>query len=171
MAGSVLHTERCTLRPWTHDDAASVGRLLREPSVRRHLLDDQLVDPNWVRARIDESQGRFGDGGFGVWGVHRSGSAIGFVGFLPVPGRAYVELTYGLHPGHTGQGLATEAARRVVILYQAVVGGTVHASIDAPNVASRRVLERLGFRVSDHTPPDGHRPAQVHFELHTALTA
>lgn len=69
------------------------------------------------------------------------------IGFLSIHRVDVVEdigdLGYMLHPDYWGQGLATEALRA----FMAVFRGTkwIRAEVDAENVASLRVLERLGF--------------------------
>ena len=141
-----LTTRRCVLEPWSEEDAEAVGALLREPTVRRYLLDDQLVERHWVRDRILESSIRFQAGGHGIWAVRVDGAMVGFVGFLPAEEGSILELVYGLHPSMLGQGLATEAASAAIAAYRAVdPADPVWATTDAPNQASQRVLARLGF--------------------------
>ena len=55
-------------------------------------------------------------------------------------------------PSEEPQGLATEVAGRVCRHAFEELGMTeVRAAIDTPNRASARVLERLGFRMTDET--------------------
>lgn len=162
--GPILHTERCVLRPWAPDDAEVLGAILRDPTVRRYLLDDQLVDRHWVLTRIGDSWVRFAHGGFGMWTIGVDGAVVGFVGFLPAHDPPVLELAYGLHPSHHGRGLATEAADAVISHYVGAGHTPVRASTDEPNAASRRVLERLGFRLTDRTEATEDLPAQLHFE-------
>lgn len=165
MTASVLHTDRCTLVPWTPTDRDELEHLLRLPTVRRHLLDDQLVERHWVQARIQDSIDRFERGSFGLWTIRVDDSLAGFAGFLPVFDPPVLELIYGLHPEHTGRGVATEAARAVIEVYRAAGNRVVRASIDEPNHASHRVLVRLGFHETRRDPPTETLPTQVHFEL------
>ena len=51
-----------------------------------------------------------------------------------------------LHPGHQGQGLATEAARAVLTMAAEAGIDQVLALTDLDNVASQRVAARLGMR-------------------------
>ena len=65
-------------------------------------------------------------------------------------------LGYWLHPEAWGQGYAAEAARAMALQAREVLGYTaVCARTDPDNRASRRVLEKLGFR------PDGSEPAET----------
>jgi RimJ/RimL family protein N-acetyltransferase len=55
-----------------------------------------------------------------------------------------VEVGWHLHPGHQGQGLATEAARAVLATAARAGIDQVLAITDLDNTASQRVAERLG---------------------------
>jgi len=57
-----------------------------------------------------------------------------------------VEVGWHLHPGHQGQGLATEAARAVLAMAAEAGIDQVLALTDLDNVASQRVAARLGMR-------------------------
>lgn len=174
MAGNPIRTARCLLTPWALEDAEELGALLRLPSVRKHLLDDQLVTAHWVEQQIDASTARFAGGGFGLWTmrlgtgdgpVAAARPVVGFAGFLPVYEPPVLELLYGLHPDHVGLGLATEAARAVIEVYLSESPEVVRASIDEPNQASARVLARLGFVEVRRDPASETLPVQIHFEL------
>lgn len=74
------------------------------------------------------------------------GFMIGFCGLSRSGTSAEIEILYGIAPSHWGQGLATEAARAVLhygfeeLRLSRIIGGA-----DVPNVASLRVLEKLGM--------------------------
>ena len=60
---------------------------------------------------------------------------------------------YTLHPDHAGQGLATEVAEALVRLCFTELGvAMVQADVFVPNVASQRVLEKVGLRRIGLTP-------------------
>lgn len=145
----VITTERLTLRPFAPEDGEELHALLTDPDVRRYLLDDVVVARSWVDEEIAASEDRFVELGHGLWSVRRSGEAhiVGFVGFRPFFHPPEIQLIYGLLPEAWGMGLATEAA--AAVLHHAFAGAAfteVIAATDAPNAASIRVLERLGFR-------------------------
>ena len=61
------------------------------------------------------------------------------------------EVGYIVHPDHTGQGYATEATRPLLAIAFDVLGlHRVIGRLEARNVASARVLEKLGFRREAH---------------------
>jgi len=86
---------------------------------------------------------------WGHWQVveRSSGLVIGGIGFMGPPIEGEVEIGYGLAPAYQGRGYATEAAAAGVA-YAAKVGAVtaVVAGADSDNVASQRVLEKVGFR-------------------------
>lgn len=72
--------------------------------------------------------------------------AIGGIGFKGPPQDGVVEVGYGLAPSARSNGYATEALRAIVDLAAALDVTTIRADTDLDNVASQRVLEKVGFR-------------------------
>jgi len=146
-----LRTPRLILRPWRDKDRAPFAALNADPEVMRYFqstLDrtasDRLVD------RIFEL---FEGGEFGPWAVEIPGKApfIGFAGlFVPDFDASFmpcVEIGWRLAREHWGKGYATEAARAAMRHgfeqdgMEEIVAYTVEG-----NMASRRVMEKLGMR-------------------------
>ena len=77
-----------------------------------------------------------------------TGALIGNCGVrLKAPGAHEADLGYELNPAHWGQGYASEAARAMVGFGFAELGvHRIWARCIADNVASARVLEKLGMR-------------------------
>ena len=149
-----LATDRLTLRPIGPDDADELLRVFRDAAVRRFLLDDTLVDREWVRGEIRRSREAFEAEGWGLWAarLHGRSRVAGFAGFRHFFDPPELQLLYGLTPDHWGQGLATEAARAVTDYAFDVLGfDRVIAATDVPNQASVRVMERLGMRFERRT--------------------
>jgi len=147
----ILTTERLVLRPFTQSDLAALAPLHAEESfwwypLRRGMTTDETAGfLERVIARYDED-------GFGLEAVieRSTGDLIGWAGlavphFLPevLPS---VEVGWRLAPSARGRGLATEAGAAAV-RYGFTDGGLSRiVSIYEPeNVASGRVMERLGF--------------------------
>ena len=71
---------------------------------------------------------------------------VGFCGLFLTGDPPEVELLYGIAPPVWGQGLTTEAARAVLRYgFEELRLVRIVASADVPNVASLRVLEKLGM--------------------------
>ncbi len=65
------------------------------------------------------------------------------------------ELGYYLRRDHWNQGIATEAVEAVVpFAFRELGAHRIFARVDPENLASARVLERVGFRLEDHFRSD-----------------
>jgi len=85
----------------------------------------------------------------GLWGVtpHYAPDLIGFGGLWPFREPPELELVFGVAEHVWRQGYATEIARAVTTYcFTSLAMPAVRASTDVANVASIRVLEKLGFR-------------------------
>lgn len=144
------------------DDVAALHAHWNDPDVRRFLWDDEVVPVETVRAVLATSDASFAQAGYGLWVLlDASGALLGFCGLRRIEGSAEVEILYSVAPARWGDGLATEAAAAVLRHAFGAVGlRRVFGGIDAPNVASRRVLEKLGMRAVE--PPEG-APAGVRY--------
>ncbi len=151
-----IQTARLTLRPFAAGDLDDLYSFHSRPDVARYLyweartrdavrgVLDRKIDE---RAILDEG-GRISL----AVGLRDSGTVIGEV-MLRWLSREHRqgELGYVFHPDYGGRGFATEAAR--VALALGFDGLGLHRMIgrcDARNVASVRVLERLGMRREAH---------------------
>jgi RimJ/RimL family protein N-acetyltransferase len=141
-----LQTPRLLLRDWRDGDAEAFAALSNDAEVMRHLPSP---DADWV----DRMRSHWADKGFGQWVVEipRQASFIGVVGlnhvrFAALPFAPAVEAAWRLARPYWGKGYATEAARAAIedgfgrLGLEEIVAFTVPG-----NVASRRVMERLGM--------------------------
>src|SRR5262245_53853429 len=163
---SVIWTERVCLRPFARADEDVLLAMFRDDGVRRFLLDGKLVDRDWVRAEIETSIRRFADGGLGIFLAHdrSNDQPVGFAGFRPFREPPVLELLYGLYPTFWGRGLATEMGRAMLELAFGPYGlEVVDTAVDAPNVASVRVLRKLGLSEVGRSP--GAFGETLHFRL------
>jgi ribosomal-protein-alanine N-acetyltransferase len=142
-------TARLTLRPVSIEDVDTLHALWTDADIRRYLRDNIVI----ARARAEEMVravvAGFDRNGRGMWLIFEKDARApcGFCGFLPRPEPDTPELIYGLAPSVWGRGYATEAARAVMEYgFEMLNVPKLAASVDVPNVASVRVLERLGLR-------------------------
>ena len=154
-----ITTERTLLRRLTLDEARAIVALDREG---RHWAADYPTEGDLVVAGIAVEAGDHFDekSDFGVYQVllHDSGTVVGGIGFIHPPEQGAVEVGYGLAESARGRGLATEALRAMVGRASALGVATVVAMTAVDNLASQRVLERLGFSRLDivvEDPDDG----------------
>jgi ribosomal-protein-alanine N-acetyltransferase len=148
MTSLAFETGRCELRPVTPDDTAALHRLWTTPGVRRFLWDNDVIPLERAAEAVSASRDLFEQHRFGLWAVRLKGSTeiCGFAGLWPFRDPPEFELLYGMAEPLWGQGYAGEAAQAVMAYcYDTLDMTVIRASIDAPNVASERVLEKLGF--------------------------
>jgi RimJ/RimL family protein N-acetyltransferase len=154
-------------RPPGQDRPRQPGRLrLRSlsPAVVRALLDGaRLADwaPDYpteadlvIAGLLDQAGPHAWTGAAVTWG-HRqvieraTGLVVGGIGFHGPPDHGEVEMGYGIVPSRQRRGYATEAVGLMIALaWRDPAVTAVLASTDPGNAASRRVLEKAGFRPS-----------------------
>ncbi|MFI2101996.1 GNAT family N-acetyltransferase [Isoptericola sp. NPDC019693] len=153
-----LETERLLLRPWREHEAG-VHRALwteRDPRVPPHRRLDEADRPT-----VAEIEGWIRDGhrapGLGLLAVQRreQGDVIGYCGLVDgALGPDEPELAYELLRRAWGAGHATEAAGAVVAWAREAGHRRLWATVRAWNVASLRVLAKVGFAESGRVEPD-----------------
>ena len=108
---------------------------------------------------IDKTRENFARDGYTTFAVvdRESRRMIGYAGLIHRPGTEQIEITYVLEKAAWGRGLATELARGLVDYGFRERGlRRIEATIDPDNRASRRVVEKLGFRLEGiETDDDG----------------
>jgi len=147
---TVLHTGRARLRPVCPDDSAWLRDHWSLPLVRRWLWDNRLPTVEEITAIVEASTRDWKKSGYGFWIIELpDASAVGTVGFRESSWEPEIrELVYSLDPALWGQGLATEVARAVLEwAFATHRWPRIAAATDTPNVASARVLERIGMRL------------------------
>lgn len=154
-----LETDRLILRHRRVDEAAIYRQLWteRDPRVPPHRQISPEGRPTrediaaQIRAEREESRP-------GILAVERKGTAdvIGYCGLIfhgnGSPDEP--ELAYELLRAAHGCGYATEAGRAVVTWVNEAGYGRLWAGVRDWNVASRRVLEKLGFRETGRVERD-----------------
>lgn len=147
-----LRTDRLTLRPQVVEDAEVFHQLWseRDERVPPHRRRDAAGHPtvSEIAAHIAEEKDNRSD----LLTVHdaATGEVYGYCGLI-FTGKGEAdepEIAFELVRRMHGHGFATEAARAVLAWADAEGRGRTWASVWEWNVASRRVLEKLGFEDS-----------------------
>lgn len=146
----ILETERLLLRHQEPGDVDGLWALYQDPRVSRFIPDvarsreEVLEELEWFR----NGHPRFPELGLWATVLKESGGLIGRCGLIPwtIDDRHEVEVAYLIDPAQWGRGLATEAARAIRDHAHHKLGlPRLIALIDAENVASRRVAEKIGL--------------------------
>lgn len=143
-----VFTDRLLLRAFTEADVDALAELDGDPEVRRFLEDGApvpraVVERQTLPAMLEVYRRH---PGFGHWAVTVRGRFVGWVGLLPaeVPGEA--SIGWRFLKSAWGGGYATEAARALLARGFTELGvRRVTATTMTVNVASRRVMEKLGM--------------------------
>lgn len=139
-------------------EAATLGhlddlkRLHRDPEVMRTLsADGQVMPDEETHARLQRQVEHWERHGFGLW-MFRLRAEGGFVGrgglqWFEIEGERCVGLAYAVVSEHWRRGFATEMAEASLAVGFERLGFPTIATWTLPhNRASRRVMEKLGFR-------------------------
>lgn len=151
-----IDTERLRLRPFTRGDVEAVFDYRRREDVAQFLFDEPMSRESCaeaVQARIGQlSLDEDGDKIFLAVERQSDLAMLGEVSLILRSREArQAELGYIFHPLHHGRGYATEAARALLELGFAGAGcHRIYARCDARNVASWKLMERLGMRREAH---------------------
>ncbi len=158
----VLHSERLTLSPYDASDIDLALEMFTDPDVLKYA--GGVVGEDEIRGQMASWIKRGGNGCIGIWSVskRRTGEKLGSAALLPmpveekdtdyslvIPGQmpdGDVEIGYFLKQSAWGKGYATEACKRLVqMAFEESPLTEIVANFEAGNVASRNVLEKVGF--------------------------
>jgi RimJ/RimL family protein N-acetyltransferase len=159
MGSTNLRTERLELRPVRDEDVDRILEYRNLPEVTRWLLRTE-VEPDafraaWRRAIEDPDDH--------VRAVTLDGRVIGTVsldvvdgmGQPGMPPRTEAHLGYTFDPAYAGHGYATEAAAAMIAYAFGQLGvRRITAGCFADNLASVRILEKVGMRREQHGVAD-----------------
>lgn len=146
---TILETERLILRAWTLDDAPRLFEICGDAEVMKFLGTGKPYESieqaeeflRWATAYQKEN-------GFCRWAVtlKENREIIGSCGFARPHGTEEIELGYLLARKFWGKGFGTEAAAACLSYgFEKLEFREIIALTDLENVASHRVLEKIGF--------------------------
>jgi len=149
-ASFFLTTDRLGFRRWRDDDLDLATSLWADPRVTRLIDARGQLTPGEVGERLAHEIRNQDAFGVQYWPFFllASGDFVGCCGLKPYEGdETLYEMGFHLRFGHWGWGFATEAARAVIRFATEELGVSMLLAGHNPlNHASRRVLEKLGFR-------------------------
>jgi RimJ/RimL family protein N-acetyltransferase len=148
---NVIDTGRMILRRFSLDDLQAFYQLASRPEIIRYAQSAPVASLEQARelmiAAPFHDYATYGYGRFAcVW--KETGEVIGFSGVKFVPEISDTELGYRFLAEYWGKGLATEAGRASIEFARSDLGlKRIVAMVHPDNVASARVLAKLGFSV------------------------
>ncbi|MGH6998087.1 MAG: GNAT family N-acetyltransferase [Phenylobacterium sp.] len=140
----ILETSRLRLRPLAETDLDALGAIAADPQVMAHVGDGVPLSRAATALWITNAAASLRMSEVGSRGVvlRETNVLIGWVGLIPTPHPGRLELMYGFARAYWGRGYATEAAQA---LLASCSPESVDATIAPDNLASWRILEKLGF--------------------------
>jgi RimJ/RimL family protein N-acetyltransferase len=140
----VLETERLRLRPGGAGDAEALHPAYADPDVMQYWSDSPHTSVEETRASLAKESPEWRR-----WAITLKGddTAIGMVAAGEKRQGNVTEIGYMLMREHWGSGIAAEAVSALIDRIFAEGQRRVFADTDPDNMASRRLLERLGFKL------------------------
>ena len=152
----IMHTDRLTLRPFTHADAAPLFRIFSDDEVVRFWSVGAWTEIAQAEKMIEEAMLAYREGDLTRYAIvlRDTDALIGICnlrGFFEQNRRC--ELGYALGSAWWGRGYAFEALEALLgHAFSSLDMNRIEADIDPRNDASARLLERLGFRQEGYMP-------------------
>jgi RimJ/RimL family protein N-acetyltransferase len=151
-----MQTDRLTLRPFEEGDLQALYEMQSDEDLVRWLYyDTRTLDE--VRSALARriagvAVAGEGDGLAAAVVLRDTGELVADISLFWISeGHAQGEIGYTVHPAHQRRGYATEAARPVLDFAFSTMGlHRVIGRAEARNIASTRVLEKLGMRREAH---------------------
>lgn len=149
----------CVLRSWRDDDVNALVAIANDADVARHLASDNFPHPytrddarSWILRHKGAPE---------QYAIEVDGHLAGAIGVFPYSGaqRHVAHIGYWLGKAFWGRGIATAACGCMVKrMFDEAGFMRLETTVNAPNVASARVLEKNGFVL------EGRKRAAVHVD-------
>jgi RimJ/RimL family protein N-acetyltransferase len=170
-----IPTERLILRAFRPEDFDAVFAMQSRPDVARFLYWDARTEAE-VREALTKKIASTAireeeDVLFLAAELHGTGELVGDV-VLQWTSRQHLsgEIGFIVHPDHQGHGYATEASRELLRLaFEELQLHRVIGRVEARNIGSARVLEKLGMRREAHLIENEYVKGEWQSELAYAL--
>lgn len=145
-----MRTTRLRLEPIRPEHADLMFDGLQDPSLYRYQNDPIPATRAALRERYARlASGRAPEPGGALWlnwiAIDADGAAAGYVQATADAALTHAEIGYVILAAQQRRGYAREAVGALVAHLFACGAGVVGATVDRRNVASQRVLARLGF--------------------------
>jgi ribosomal-protein-alanine N-acetyltransferase len=149
-----VETDRLILRELLPSDAEGMFQLDSDPEVHRYLGNNPIRHIDQAKQIIDHVRRQYVDVGIGRWAMEEkeTGNFLGWAG-LKLNRESmnnhvdYYDVGYRLIKKHWGKGFATEAAKASLDYGLSRLNlNDIYGIADANNLASRKVLEKIGLQ-------------------------
>lgn len=150
----LIETERLIIRPLALADYPGMFEMDSDPEVHRYVGNEPVKDVARIKEVIGMVRQQYEDFGIGRWAVieKATNDFAGWTGFKYMTGPInkhsnFYDFGYRFAKRFWGMGYATEAGKAALDYgIQHLNFKDIYAMTDIDNGASRRVLEKLGFK-------------------------
>jgi RimJ/RimL family protein N-acetyltransferase len=142
----VIKTERLVIREAQEEDATFIFKLLNNPTWIKFIGERNINNLDDAKMYIQNSLiNSYRQNGFGMYLVEEqsSGKKMGLCGLLKREELDHVDIGFAILPEYAGKGYTFEAAR---IIIEKCPFATIYGITSQDNIASRKLLEKLGMR-------------------------
>ncbi len=155
----IARTARCIIRELTLEDMDALFELYKDEEITRYTekLCSKEEEQEFQRAYIDHMYRFYG---YGMWLVfsQETGELIGRAGLehREYNGQTELELGYVIGKPYQRQGYATEVCERIIEVAKNITDfPRINCLIDAENLASLGLVEKLGFEFAEDMEDHG----------------
>ena len=155
----ILETERLIIRPISMGDLDGLFEMDSQPEVHIYLKNEPIKTIDQTKKIIEDLVIQYEKLGHGRLAVieKESGNFIGWTGFKYIEEKDkinnkidFLDFGYRYKKEVWGKGYATEAAKACIDFYnQNMKEIKLNALTHIDNIASRKVLEKVGFQVTE----------------------
>lgn len=145
----IAQTERLIIRHFCDEDISPLAQMLADPEVMRYSVNGVMTLAA-TQKFVDGCRGLYAEKGYGSWALQdrQTSAFIGFAGLTPEVREGYkvVEVGYRLARTFWKQGLATEAAAKVLEYgFQTLALPSISCTVVPEHIDSINVAEKIGF--------------------------
>jgi ribosomal-protein-alanine N-acetyltransferase len=173
----VVASRRLRLRPPTEADAEAMFTLVSQPDLPKYMSWAPHTKVEETRAWFRACAEGLAAGTDMTWLIEHGGAPVGCIGLDDITWNMRAlrldraALGYWIAPALWGKGLMTEAATAAVHWGFETLGlHKITVACFEPNLASRRVIEKVGFRFYGRQEEDVWRDGQWHAHLRFEMT-
>ncbi len=147
-----IESERIGFSAWTMDDVDDALSLFSNPNVAKYLCEKGYFTDEEIQARLYNEMDNQNENGIQYWPIYlkETGEFIGCCGLHLTEKKSAREIGCDLREEFWHMGLASEAARRVIVYaFDYLHVKELHARVHPDNTASLKLIRSLGFEHVD----------------------
>jgi RimJ/RimL family protein N-acetyltransferase len=149
----ILETERLIIREILPDDIDDIFKMNGDPDVMTYVGDGSVRTYHQMHGEMDMLISHYTrKPGLGIWGtiLKETGTFVGAIGLVYYDNTPEIEIGYRIQKEYWNRGYATEASLGLLEYgFQDLKLKKIVSSAHIENLASRRVMEKIGMKYID----------------------